>query len=431
MNYLPQGSNPTTAGFTCNTCGIRFLSAEIQRQHMKTEWHRYNLKRKVAGLPGILSEVFAEKVLASQKSADEEPADEDELGFHINHRRRSGKGERQLTKKDLKQLARGQVRGRITVEDIPSILQRSQSPAASVASEFSEFSLGESVNLSEVESTVDTNSEINYSDDSEWSLIHESDEDSSGTDIEEDHFDEEATHVLPNHYCFYCGKNNHEIEQNIKHMTNRHALYIPERSFLVDLAGLLTFINEVVTVDHDCLVCGFDGKSLESIRLHLTSKGHCRIPYETEEAREVVAEFYNFDTVDRQPLRINSMRKKKSVAFRPASDDSEYEDIGTREDVEDATSDVVLPNGSVIGHRAMVRQQRPNRPMAREWNESERTVALVDRRFAPGLTDFQVSKQEKEMRKLEAKARNVHERMTKPRRVNFQRHFRDEMLGHS
>lgn len=400
---------------------------------MKTEWHRYNLKRRVADLPGILSEMFAEKVLASQKSTANEHANEDELGFHINHRRKSGKSERQLTKKDLKQLARGQIRGRITGEDIPVLLLRSQSPAPSVVSlesEYSEFSLGDATDLSEVDSVVDTASEINYSDGSEWSHLHDSDEESSDTDMEEGLSDEEAALVFPNHYCFYCGKNNHEIEQNIKHMTNRHGLYIPERSFLVDLDGLLTFVNEVVTTDHECLVCGFEGKSLESIRQHLTSKGHCRIPYETKDEKEVVAEFYNFDTEDREPIKIDSVkRKKKSVAFGPVSTDtendvSEYVD----EDTEDV-SDAVLPNGSRIGHRAMVRQNRQNLPVAREWPESEKTVALVDRRFAPGLTDFQVTRQEKEMRKLEVKAKNLYERKTKPRRVNFQRHFRDELLG--
>ncbi|KAM9896384.1 hypothetical protein OXX79_007500 [Metschnikowia pulcherrima] len=432
MNFLPQGSNPTTAGFTCNTCAIRFVSAEMQRQHMKTDWHRYNLKRRVANLPGISSEVFAEKVLASQKNTEDERANEDELGFHVHHRRRSNKGERQLTKKALKQLARGEARGRITGSDIAATLLRSQSPAASVVSELSEFSLGESMDLSEVESTVDTNSEINFSDASEWSHIHESDEESSDTDLDENMSDEEATQVYPNHHCFYCGQNNREIEQNIKHMTNRHGLYIPERSFLVDIEGLLTFINEVVTTDHDCLVCGFEGKSLESIRQHLTSKGHCRIPYETKESKDVIAEFYNFDSEDRVPVTIDSVKKKKkSVAFQSVAGNSDYAAVEYAEEAEAGqdTSDVVLPNGSRIGHRALVRQQRQHLPVTRELPESERTVALVDRRFAPGLSDLQVTKQEKEMRKLEVKAKNVHERRTKSRKVNFQRHFRDEILG--
>lgn len=32
---------------TCNTCAITFQDREEQRQHFSTDWHRYNIKRKV------------------------------------------------------------------------------------------------------------------------------------------------------------------------------------------------------------------------------------------------------------------------------------------------------------------------------------------------------------------------------------------------
>ena len=61
-------------------------------------------------------------------------------------------------------------------------------------------------------------------------------------------------------HCFYCGLNNREIENNIKHMFNKHGLYIPERSYLVDPSGLLEYLSEVISLDYECLVCGFEGK---------------------------------------------------------------------------------------------------------------------------------------------------------------------------
>lgn len=33
--------------FTCNTCAITLQDREEQRQHFSTDWHRYNIKRKV------------------------------------------------------------------------------------------------------------------------------------------------------------------------------------------------------------------------------------------------------------------------------------------------------------------------------------------------------------------------------------------------
>merc|ERR1712147_14216 len=41
------------ASFTCLACRVVFKDAENQRAHYKTDWHRYNLKRKVAELPPV------------------------------------------------------------------------------------------------------------------------------------------------------------------------------------------------------------------------------------------------------------------------------------------------------------------------------------------------------------------------------------------
>lgn len=415
MSFFPQGSTPSTAGFTCNTCAIRFLSAELQRQHMKTDWHRYNLKRRVAQLPGISSEVFAEKVLASQKASEETPPNEDEFGFYVSHRRR-GNSERQLTKKDLKLMARIQLRGRGVAPAADA--GRAQSPASSVASDFSEFSIGDAPAYhSEYDSNVDTNSEGFESESSAWTHIHDSDDDIWDSDME-DEVEESDTDEISNSHCFYCGKDNHEVEDNIKHMSNRHGLYIPERSYLVDLDGLLTFVNEVICYDHECLYCGFEGKSLESVRQHMSSKGHCRIPYENDEEKDVIAEFYNFDTRDQSPAKLG----RKKVTFGPVVCESDYDAIN----VEDLNS-VRLPDGSRIMHRSLVRQARPHAPAIRE--DGPKTVALVDRRFAPGLTSSQVTRQERELRRLESRARNLHVRRTKSAKANYQAHFRDEILG--
>lgn len=395
---------------------------------MRADWHRYNLKRRVAQLPSILSEMFAEKVLEQQKQSEETVGDEDEYGFHVAHRKKSGKGERQITKKELKQMSREQARrtGRLLDSDI--VVVRSHSPATSVASEseFSEFSLGDSVHLSEVDSVVETASDFNYSDGthSDWSWHSE---ESEGEESEED--DVELPQALPNHYCYYCGKNNGELEQNIRHMSNRHGLYIPERTYLTDLEGLLTFINEVITVDYECLTCGFQGRSLESIRQHMQSKGHCRIPYESKEEKQVISEFYDFSLAE-EPTKKAS---KKKVSFGTAQDDSDYEIVDVEdfslEHVAGETSELTLPSGCKVGHRSMVRYNKPNLPVQRELPEATRTVALVDRRFAPGLGQVQITRQEKEMRRLEIKAKNIHQRREKTRRANYQPHFRDEILG--
>lgn len=52
--------------FTCITCQVAFADADLQRMHYKTDWHRYNLKRKVANLPHVAAEGFNQRVLAQR-----------------------------------------------------------------------------------------------------------------------------------------------------------------------------------------------------------------------------------------------------------------------------------------------------------------------------------------------------------------------------
>jgi Bacteroidetes VLRF1 release factor len=53
---LPTGSS----GATCITCGIQsFSSPDDQRRHFKTDWHRLNVKRRIAGLDPITEDHFS------------------------------------------------------------------------------------------------------------------------------------------------------------------------------------------------------------------------------------------------------------------------------------------------------------------------------------------------------------------------------------
>lgn len=57
---------PVAALFSCGTCRVKFADLEFMQAHYKCDWHRYNLKRKVAALPPIGVESFAEIVKAYQ-----------------------------------------------------------------------------------------------------------------------------------------------------------------------------------------------------------------------------------------------------------------------------------------------------------------------------------------------------------------------------
>lgn len=388
---------------------------------MKTDWHRYNLKRRVAQLPSISSDVFAEKVLELQSTQHFEQADEDEYGFHINHRRRSKNGP-QITKKSLRQQVN---RGRKLQETSTEPLLRVGSPA-SIRSGLSQFSLGST------DAAFETGSEFNDTDASASEVDAHSDvllvEDEQFEDSDIDQM-EDLDELLPTTHCVYCGVNNHDIESNVRHSFSKHGLYIPERLFLVDLESLLTYLGEMIVVEKICMVCGFQGKNLESIRQHVNSKGHCRIPYETKEERLLLAHLYDF-TLSEEPETPHESPSKVKFDDSPVqilSDgiNSNY----TTVNIDPTGVELTLPTGSRIGHRSMMRYYRQNIPETRELSEPQKTLAMVDRRYAPGVTLREVVKQQQQVQTLERKQRNMYERRHKPARINHQPHYRDEILG--
>lgn len=63
------------ATYTCVSCRVAFADGEVQRAHYKTDWHRYNLKRKVADMPPVTAENFQERVLAQRAAAEQQQTD--------------------------------------------------------------------------------------------------------------------------------------------------------------------------------------------------------------------------------------------------------------------------------------------------------------------------------------------------------------------
>ncbi|CAL8347383.1 unnamed protein product [Merluccius merluccius] len=58
------------SSYTCISCRVAFADGEVQRAHYKTDWHRYNLKRKVADMPPVTAENFQERVVAQRAAAE-------------------------------------------------------------------------------------------------------------------------------------------------------------------------------------------------------------------------------------------------------------------------------------------------------------------------------------------------------------------------
>lgn len=433
--------------FTCNTCGLSFPTADLQRLHMKTDWHRYNLKRRVASLPPISSEVFAEKILQQQAQEEQEDA------AGAGRKGRGNGGQRQQTKKDKKREERLQRRlaSNQAAEEASQIRRtgeiRADSPdRSSVVS--SSFSLGDPVSESgdsqvpdgsEVESQADTGS-----DDMDHEIESETASNMDTETIGEDEIDRELkrrmerSKPIPPTHCFITDKEFATVEENAEHMFKAYGMFIPEKDFLTDLTGLMTYLGEKVGLGNMCLYCAFEGRSLESIRAHMLSKSHIKIPYETLEDKLEISEYYDFST---------SYKNKKA-----AGDDDEWEDededgniIERDDDAENEEDDdefdvdqeqayvdstgLELAIGNMrVGHRSMARYYKQKfRPESDR--EGRGTVIAVDSR-ANGLLKPRNMVEERAQKRVWRdikKAANT-ERRRETKFINNQKHFRDDFL---
>ena len=69
----PAATTTTTHPYTCLSCSLAFTDAASQREHYQTELHRYNSKRRVAGLAPISLDLFNDKVAPKQPVVDDTP----------------------------------------------------------------------------------------------------------------------------------------------------------------------------------------------------------------------------------------------------------------------------------------------------------------------------------------------------------------------
>ncbi|KAI8888814.1 hypothetical protein K501DRAFT_320725 [Backusella circina FSU 941] len=266
MNPLheAQHSNPLKPRnqlFTCLACQVAFPTTERQRTHYRTDWHKYNLKRKIAQLPPVAAEQFAQKVLAQQAKGKEE---EEKSGtiYECMVCRKSYYSENAfsnhlLSKKHKDLESKGG-------EPLPSpVFQKTHHPMLSDAEE----------DLTDNDSVISS--------------------------IAADYSKE---------ICLFCCGTFTDFETNLKHMTQVHGFFLPDVEYLEDPEGLVSYLAEKIS-DCICLYCngrGKEWKSQPAVRKHMLDKGHCKMAYDETEDPEALLRFYNFGSMSEQDFEAST-----------------------------------------------------------------------------------------------------------------------------
>lgn len=257
-----------STGFTCVTCRVVFETADLQRDHYKTEWHRYNLKRQAAELPAIGFELFNEKSASFNPSKSAAPVEVEPLYCKACHKaiksenamtdHLASKKHKENEKKDQDAEKKGPKQPRKKAENLP------KKP--------------ESV---EEEEDDDDSSEGWETDDEEG--------------IEGLNDDE----ALPATSCLFCPQTKPSLEEMREHMNFHHGFQLPDRKYLVDELGCLSYLGLKVGAGRCCIYCP-DVKAryatVEGCQQHMRDKQHCKLRRDPESMIEL-DDFYDYSSM--------------------------------------------------------------------------------------------------------------------------------------
>ncbi|GFT77304.1 zinc finger protein 622 [Nephila pilipes] len=307
---------------TCLTCKLIFSVPELHQEHYKSEWHRYNCKRKIAELPPLSKEEFETKITAFKEVAEVKK----KLPLYCD------KCSKQFSSENA---MRSHVKSKKHL-DLTSKVDKSV-----------KIDRAPSGNTSVIASSVMNEDEWSdvEDDEGEWESVADSD-------------DEMKRIVIDTNDCLFCDHQSESTEGNVSHMTKEHSFFIPDIEYLTDLDGLIASLAAKVHLGHLCLWCDGKGKSfksVKSVRQHMFDKGHSKMLYEGNVVLDY-ADFYDYSSIDE--AKLNNM--------------CALEDI-----LENADYELVLPSGATIGHRSLaVYYKQKLKPLYSDTKQKIRKVLL-------------------------------------------------------
>lgn len=277
---------------------------------------RYNLKRRVASLPPLSSEIFAEKVLASK-------ADAAATAARASFERACEPCQKTYFSENAFNNHVGSSKHRTNIAKARRSGKKSHGDAQSVMS--STFSLGDT-NTQNDEDEEDDELESENSAEEEFEQvvkgikkadIKDSEDDpvsrrpsrphhsaagqreehpisqvtTNGSDAKKSGDDAKTTATRE---CLYCNHYAPDLDANVAHMFKEHGMFLPEREYLADLEGLIVFLNRKVHYHYQCTSCNRLKWSEDGIKTHMRDLGHCKIAYETEDEQLEIGKFYDF-----------------------------------------------------------------------------------------------------------------------------------------
>lgn len=350
---------------------MAFADGELQRTHYKSDWHRYNLKRKVADLSSVTAETFQQKVLAQKaKAEDQDKNQEETCTVCSKHFSNHNQYENHIkSKKHKESVAKQEAKQNTQVNQLNQNNNRNVSDKRLLKDQVNmeiksklqaEAQEGSDEMHSGSQAGAQGGIDEGHSGKSAVAGKMDISDDDNDSDAEScDSWDENAIGIEE---CLFCSHISSSLEENTKHMTVKHGFFIPDLEYLIDLEGLITYLGEKVGVGHLCLWCNEKGKSFRStqaVQKHMVDKGHCKMLHDGEVLFEY-ADFYDY-----RPSYPDYQAEGATGGDEEAMDVQDEEEVKPV-DLSCDGYELVLPSGSTVGHRSLQKYYRQNLPHRKE-----------------------------------------------------------------
>mmetsp|Transcript_24167 Transcript_24167/g.26691 ORF Transcript_24167/g.26691 Transcript_24167/m.26691 type:complete len:461 (-) Transcript_24167:11-1393(-) len=343
--------------------GKVFESRSELAKHYKSDWHRYNLKRREAGLPLLQEEEFQARLEAALALRQEREI----------HKERAGRNHLKDKTRKIKKSKGKSTDGVTTISQVPAydkIINENKEQKKE------ELESGE---------LAQTQTEMN-------SVV----------------LDEEPPIIDPRQ-CLFDKHVSLTLDANIERMQRKYGFFIPDQEYLVDKEGLIGYCQEKIKIGHCCLYCQKRFSTWQGCQKHMISTRHTKLRYERGIDQDEYDPFYDFSEADAEFLdTTESELISEENVIGDEVVDSEWEDVTDDEgEAESEDNDVmdcdeeggvydaykdeiarfgldvtplgelVFPDGRIVGHRGLARYYKQ-----RIFPSNERAAVVAARRAA-------------------------------------------------
>lgn len=347
----------------CVACQHSYI-VEDQKSHYQSQWHRYNVKRKVAKMPPVSLEVF-EQAMKDLEEAEENKQKRN-ITFSCKICRKKFKSEETLfnhleTKKHKQKVAKEEKKLGRELQKYEYIYENN----------FDEISETTSQTSVRTESTI-------------------------------------PLQRIPEYHCLCCPKQLNSTSECLDHMTS-HGFFIPFIEKVVSVEKLLEFIGELIGEAGQCPYCFKSFHSLEGVWHHMKAKGHHQLNLSDEDCP--YDDFYDFSP--KEEITENDLGE-----LVPVNQESKRRPVGVNE-----YKELVLSDGSTIGHRshAKVYRQAIKLPTQRDAIVLQKITAKYKALCLPGYglpLEISQQQQHKEYRKAMMRFRMRHEKVANSKKFD-------------